>query len=503
MTYPCECSPTQELVLCFDGTGNTFVPDGSESNILKIFGMLDRNKEDRYCYYQPGIGTDITPGAFANVAFRNLPTNKILDQALAASFDRHVIKGYRFLARRWIPGSRIYLFGFSRGAYTARFLNEMLDFVGLISADNEETIPSVWRAFTRWKFARPGPEREEAKRCLELCRTRMCRPIGYVHFLGLFDTVNSVAEFNRSYDGSENEDDGTILPNPRILRHAVSIDERRIKFQPVIFEKMRPSRGPTARPGRISTWAGRGDEMMTANLALRGRCGDGSAAAEPSPNMNPNFEEVYFAGDHSDVGGGWPPLNGNRYTASQIPLMWMVEEAQRAGLTFDPKQLRELGCFEPQEESLHVGVVQAAEQAPLHDSLQYESGNMVETLFWRVLECLPFKRPKVAPDGAVRMSRWHTWGTRRPLPPGAKIHASVLRRLRNDPKYRPYNLGLGNRPKEIDASDEERDIGKWQHIEHAGFCDYYVRIKDESTRTQMSSMIDQEESHCLDVHVSV
>lgn len=71
-------------------------------------------------------------------------TPKAFDLALATSFDQHVIRGYRFLARRWVPGAKIYLFGFSRGAYTARFLNEMLDYVGLLSADNEELIPFVW-----------------------------------------------------------------------------------------------------------------------------------------------------------------------------------------------------------------------------------------------------------------------------------------------------------------------------------------------------------------------
>ncbi|PWY69715.1 sporulation associated protein [Aspergillus heteromorphus CBS 117.55] len=441
---PCNCPPpTRELVLCFDGTGNTFRADGGESNILKIFRMLDRRKDHRYCYYQPGIGTDITPGTFANMAFRpfsNLPAHKVMDQALATSFDQHVINGYRFLARRWVPGTRIYMFGFSRGAYTARFLNEMLDFIGLISADNEEIIPLVWQAFTRYKIARNDKEANDAEYFLKMCRDTMCRSVGLVHFLGLFDTVNSVAEFNNDLQRTQ--------PKPHIMRHAVSIDERRIKFQPVLFDQLR---GAHARACRVSTWAERADLEFQSSSGL-----------VPPPPSETDFEEVYFAGDHSDVGGGWPRERGSeRWVASQIPLMWMVEEAIEADLTFDPTQLHELGCFNYMARERYDEVaVKEASEAVLHDSLLYDSGKGLETLFWRVLECLPIKRPKVAPDGTVQETRWHVGGLRRPLPEGAKLHFSVIDRMKKDPTYRPYNLGVGNRP------DVERVIEHWPQVVH-------------------------------------
>ncbi|RAH83187.1 sporulation associated protein [Aspergillus japonicus CBS 114.51] len=459
MAYdPCDCDrppvhnkPTQELVLCFDGTGNTFRVDGGESNILKIFRMLDRSKENR-----SGIGTDITPGTFANVAFRpfsNLPASKVIDQALATSFDQHVIGGYRFLARRWRPGSHIYLFGFSRGAYTARFLNEMLDFVGLISADNEELIPFVWQAFLSWKYAHGEREARQADNFLRLCRDTMCRSVGLVHFLGLFDTVNSVAEFNKDV-----LKDMETMPRPRYMRHAVSIDEKRIKFQPVLFERLR---GAHAKKGRVSTWAERAEQQFW--------------GVPLSPVLDTDFEEVYFAGDHSDVGGGHPPAysgeGARAWPVSQIPLMWMVQEATHVGLTFDPVQLQELGCYLLME--FDPAIVHMAERAPLHDSLEYDSGKGVETLFWRLLECLPMKRPKVNRDGSVKQTRWHVGGLRRPLPDGARIHASVIHRLQQDPEYRPYNLGLGHKRHQI----ERRDIGQWRRMQHGGLCDYYVQVQ--------------------------
>lgn len=457
----------RELVLCFDGTGNTFKADGTDSNILKIFRMLDRTKEDRckllcsihvvsaneyhnqsatinVCLFSckpedhdrvsnkqtAGIGTDITPASFANFSIRpesKAWIGKAFDLALATSFDQHVIGGYRFLSRRWKQGAKIYLFGFSRGAYTARFLNEMLDNIGLLSADNEELIPLVWEAFTEWKFAPKSHEKERANayKCLQLARETMCRPIGEVHFLGLFDTVKSVAEFNSPSD---------LRPMPTIMRHALSIDERRIKFQPVLFEP--------------------------------------SFSAAPRDCKAVDVEEVYFAGDHSDVGGGWTPEPNEVWPASHIPLMWMVQEAVNAGLTFDNKKLMELGCKRPTQDDVALWSLEAARTSEIHDSLSYDDGGFFETFFWRLLEYFPFKRPKIGPDGDVTMTRWHTRGMRRPIPQGAKIHGSVIYRLRTDPEYRPFNLGLGRKPT---GRVQDRNIGKWNCIEDEGMRRYWVK----------------------------
>ncbi|KAH8433374.1 T6SS phospholipase effector Tle1-like catalytic domain-containing protein [Aspergillus melleus] len=466
----CGCPPQRELILCFDGTGNTFRADGSESNILKIFRMLDRKRENRFCYYQPGIGKETTPGTFANAALRpfsNLPTHTIFEQAFASSFDEHVFSGYKFLARRWQPGAKIYLFGFSRGAYTARFLNEMLDFVGLLSADNEELIPFVWQAFTSWKFAPPGKERDDAEASLRISRDTLCRSIGWVDFLGLFDTVSSVASINWDFETSN-----PIQPNPKTMRHAVSIDERRIKFQPVLFQDARGRRGET-RLARVSTWAARSNSDLMSQAPF---------------TLNPDFEEVYFAGDHSDVGGGWAT---DKWPVSQIPLMWMVQEATLAGLTFEHHQMTQMGCFDPHVEEYDPDIVRRAASAELHDSLHYsDPGKTLETMFWRVLECFPFKRPKVAPDGSVQDSRWHARGQRRPLPDNARIHSSVLYRLKHDPEYRPYNLGLGNRS----IGDDGRvDIGKWQRVSHHGLCEYFIRIFEGRDTTNQNREREREQ----------
>ena len=162
--------PRKTLVLCFDGTGesrkttegpvihktagNEFHGDTSDSNILKIFRMLDRSSGKGFHYYQPGIGTYVasaglsTSGTIAKIKNWYI---KAKDSAVGTSFDVHVVGGYKFLMQYYSPGDNIYMFGFSRGSYTARFLAEMIDWVGLITHGNEEMIQFAWRTFSKWK----------------------------------------------------------------------------------------------------------------------------------------------------------------------------------------------------------------------------------------------------------------------------------------------------------------------------------------------------------------
>lgn len=155
----------KKFILCFDGTGNKFSGTDADSNILKIYRLLDRNEDDQYHYYQPGIGTYVVTASKKDVShpsrFDRLKSwyTKAKDSAIGTSFAEHVMGGYKvstawcwrinatgtltlilaqFLMRYYNPGDDIFLFGFSRGAYTARFLAEMLDHVGLLSAGNEE-----------------------------------------------------------------------------------------------------------------------------------------------------------------------------------------------------------------------------------------------------------------------------------------------------------------------------------------------------------------------------
>jgi uncharacterized protein (DUF2235 family) len=127
--------------------------------------MLDRTQGNTFHYYQPGIGTYVTSNSLDHTGlyarFKSW-YDKAKDSAIGTAFGDHVMGGYRFLMRYYSPGDDIYFFGFSRGAYTARFLAEMLDHVGLLSSGNEELSRFAWKTFSKWQARRGGDKDKEA-----------------------------------------------------------------------------------------------------------------------------------------------------------------------------------------------------------------------------------------------------------------------------------------------------------------------------------------------------
>lgn len=163
---------------------------------------------------------------------------KAKDSAVGSSFDQHVVGGYRFLMRFYCPGDAIFIFGFSRGAYIARFLAEMLDYVGLLSHGNEEMVAFAWKAFAQWQCRRTADagdvagqrKKREMYEFLKGFRETFSRPVRRIQFLGLFDTVNSVPRFETAWM-ERSKFPYTARSSARCIRHAVSIDERRAKFR--------------------------------------------------------------------------------------------------------------------------------------------------------------------------------------------------------------------------------------------------------------------------------
>lgn len=201
------------------------------------------------------------------------------DSAFGTNFVHHVIGGYQFLMRFYNEGDKIYIFGFSRGAYTARFLAEMITNIGILSAGNEEMVRFAWSTFSDYQRTR-GKD-EDLKRFMLKFKDTFSRDHVQVHFLGLFDCVASVGQF-------EIPCFRTSLPYMQTIpakhiRHAVSIHERRLKFKVSLF------------------------------------------LFDPDAEVKADIKEVYFAGNHGDVGGGWY-CQGENYLLSDIALRWMVDE---------------------------------------------------------------------------------------------------------------------------------------------------------------------------------
>ncbi|KAI0402198.1 hypothetical protein F4802DRAFT_576878 [Xylaria palmicola] len=566
----------RKLVLCFDGTGNKFRGDDSDSNILKIFRCLDREAGDQYHYYQPGIGTYVVSTSLSHTSMTARIRSwylKAKDSAIGSSFDQHVVGGYRFLMRFYNPGDEIYFFGFSRGAYVARFLAEMIDYVGLLSHGNEEMVVFAWKAFSQWQSRNHDetPEgcekRHEMYKFMKGFRETFSRPVKRIRFLGLFDTVNSVPRFETAWM-QRSKFPYTARSSAKVIRHCVSIDERRAKFRQDLMyqkkpeghhrhgnllhgiqEKYRARRPAVSGPastdaaarGRRSTLAPPEEHAYrrhsrSASRATRSTAdgnGHGPDARSDvsqlydydSDEEEQDIDEIWFAGGHADVGGGWEILPGSK-SASHVPLVYMIRQAEKAGLNFDPEKLIEMGLsaaliqrdtnnstasptngevpgiridvsgpsptaaspnnnghHHVQENWGHFNVrdfgeskearphpfhdmMHKAHVARIHDSLEFSSGlGVIPVLSWKFMEYLPFRRMDLRPDGSWKPIRWPLpAGETRDIPHTARIHGSVMRRMKQDQSYRPGNLIVGGGGRGMRTAPEHHGIGEWECV---------------------------------------
>jgi len=171
--------PHRTLVLCFDGTGDQF--DSDNSNIVEFFGLLKRDDPSKQkVYYQAGIGTYTIP-EIATPLFAKI--SKKIDTAIAWDLDAHIMGGYEFLMQNYAFGDRICIFGFSRGAYTARCLAGMIHKVGLLPTCNNQQIPFAYKMYTRAD--------EVGWQQSNVFKKTFSIDVD-IEFLGLWDSVNSV-----------------------------------------------------------------------------------------------------------------------------------------------------------------------------------------------------------------------------------------------------------------------------------------------------------------------
>ncbi|KAH9065589.1 hypothetical protein EDB87DRAFT_1739788 [Lactarius vividus] len=288
------------LVLCFDGTTNEF--DDANTNVVKLYSMLRKDKvEDQVTYYQAGIGTYIQPGVVSPLFSW---AAEILDEAIAWYLYQHVMDGYQFLMQNYNVGDKVLLFGFSRGAYTARALAGMLHKVGLLSKDNIEQIPFAYKLY----------KADDNTDLAQGFKTTFCREVP-IEFVGVWDTVASVGVIM-----------GKTLPfvdvntTIRVFRQALALDEHRAKFRPNLYHRTVITK-PETKGLR------RNDKSKPAQGTIPG----GSDEV-----FETDKKEVWFVGCHTDVGGSSTP-NSEAHSLANIPLRWMMQEIIRAdcGILFD------------------------------------------------------------------------------------------------------------------------------------------------------------------------
>jgi len=130
----------KNVVLCCDGTANEFAKD--RTNVVKLFFTLIRDPAAQVAYYHPGLGTMEPPGALIGVT--RIAT-RIAARAFGYGLEADIRDAYVFLMNNFEEGDRVFLFGFSRGAYTARAVASLLRMYGLIAKGNEALVPYAIR----------------------------------------------------------------------------------------------------------------------------------------------------------------------------------------------------------------------------------------------------------------------------------------------------------------------------------------------------------------------
>ena len=281
----------RRIVLLSDGTGNS-ASKVWKSNVWRVFESLDLRENDQIAFYDDGVGTS---------SFKPLA---ILGGVFGWGLKRNVLDIYKFLCANHQPGDQIFAFGFSRGAFTIRVVIGLILNQGLVAgatdAELYQKAKMAYRAYRADKFHTiwhiEWPFRQLRNLFIRLLGVRYRqddnRPVERVDFVGVWDTV---AAYGLPIDEMARGVSQWIwpleLPNRtfdlRIHRacHALSLDDERTTFHPVLW-----------------------DEKDVPREQLR---------------------QVWFAGVHSNVGGGYPD-NSLAY----IPLYWIMKEAQALGLDF-------------------------------------------------------------------------------------------------------------------------------------------------------------------------
>ena len=326
------------IVVCLDGTGDKF--DADNSNIVHLVGCLKKSDPSQLIYYQSGIGT-YDGGGLSN------GVNAALDMAVGSGLGEHIRDAYQFLMNQFLEHDRICIFGFSRGAYTARCLAGMIHKIGLLPRHNVQQLPFAYEYYkddtqTGWDMS------------ADFKRT-FCVDVS-IHFIGCFDSVASVGFIPRTLPLSS-----TPWNKATYFRHALALDEHRAKFKAKQFEK-KDSTDANARWETVAESEENGTvrtmsrERNTSNKSKSDafETADNGCAIEadlytrqkPQQRLAKQTDvlEVWFAGAHADVGGG-AEKNVVRHKLAQIPLRWMLRQCFECdtGIIFKVHRLAEEG----------------------------------------------------------------------------------------------------------------------------------------------------------------
>ncbi|KAJ3555864.1 hypothetical protein NM688_g2345 [Phlebia brevispora] len=564
----------RNLVVCIDGTSNKFSKDMNVTNVIKLYNLIEKD-EQQLTFYNSGIGTYARPSRWSPRHFLNVCSH-LVDQAIAWKFEKIILDAYRWLSDHYEDGDRIYLLGFSRGAYQVRVLSAMIYRVGLIYKGNTNQIPFAYELYEeqpnkdldlkhllrktmrienrkqtspsnseknslkgesskkaavvnssanadsstksdaasgphsdtsaghkeastdapshenlsekttvvnssanansnakpdaasgprsstslgRKEASANAPSQENSSEqktpadwteppC-EVFKKAFCRNVN-VHFVGAWDTVSSIGIMR----GESHPDAVSGMRHVCYFRHALALDERRVKFLPEYVHGGATLSSTESSPGSIE-----------------------------DSDSNPHTKEVWFSGTHSDIGGATrqPHQSDNRPEYSPA-LEWMIMEAAEMGLRMHPLKHEHLNSAQssttapspssgdsnpsrPTDVVVKPAKQNASETGDPADSLSRRA-NSLKGLWW-LLEWIPVRRLSYK-DNRSTTRKLHR-GAGRIIVRGQKVHESALENSGGyTPTARFARKVWGDL--RLSASVDEEDpsvIEQWGPLKHA------------------------------------
>jgi hypothetical protein len=349
----------KNIVICCDEWGF------ANSNVIKLYFATRIVDEHQVSFYHPGISS-------ASFSVFHRITNawkRLIRQFYGYGLMADLAECYRFLMSTYEQGDRVFVFGFSRGGATAQALVSMLGLFGLLPRGHEKFVPEICRQMQSWPAEGQSLWRDF---------TQECR----VHFLGLWDAVGP-----KTYSF-------LVAVKADIVRHAVSIDERRTLFRPIL----------------LSGQEHRGD-----------------------------IKEVWFAGSHLDVGGGYTETDSG---LAKISLDWMLGEVTKCGLIYLPDKIRKV----------------LGHSLPIY-KLSGHNDDLKRRMVYRFWGLGP------DPMGPLHVSSI-VFGKRRHIPLDSAVHRSVTLRIGNDSAYRPSNFKREFRTVRIEEGSMSKSSGGSEIVHH-------------------------------------
>ena len=263
----------KNIVVFSDGNGQEG-GKGNNTNVYKLFNMVEDRTADQVTFYDRGLGTG---------------WRKITGNISGMGISQNIYESYQFIFENYLAGDNIFLFGFSRGATTVRSLSAFIHLFGILPKSRRELIRQAYRIYKI-------EDSTERKRQADDFISRHHNQWTKIKFLGVWDTVAALGLPVKSLSTlvdwfpffRHKFHNLTLSESVEHARQALAIDDERLTFHPKIWDR------------EIKDYQ--------------------------------TMKQIWFCGMHTDVGGGY-----SEQELSDIPLTWMIEEAKKIGLKIYPK----------------------------------------------------------------------------------------------------------------------------------------------------------------------